>query len=104
MTIYELEKKIAERAREQSSGSYTVRLLNEGVEKCAKKMGEEAVEFALAATSGERKRILSEAADLLFHTLVTFRSCGIFLAEVEEVLAERNAQRSTDPKANYRGT
>ena len=104
MSIYDLEQRIAQRARERPEGSYTVRLLDAGVEKCAKKTGEEAVEFALAAMKGNREETLGEAADLMYHLLVTLRSRGISLKEVEEILALRDAQQALDPKANHRGT
>lgn len=104
MTLYDLERRVAERAVSKPPGSYTARLLAEGAEKCAKKVGEEAVEFALAAQYDERDAIIGEAADLFYHTLVTLHLKGITLADVEDVLALRDAQRSGNPKSDNRGT
>lgn len=104
MSIYGLEERIAQRAKERPTGSYTTRLLDAGVEKCAKKTGEEAVEFALAAMKGNREEMLGEAADLIYHFLVTLKARDISLKEVEEILALRDAQQAENPKSNHRGT
>src|SRR5439155_202949 len=61
---------VTARARDKPAGSYTARLLEEGVAKVAQKVGEEAVETVLAATSEDRARLASEAADLLYHLVV----------------------------------
>jgi phosphoribosyl-ATP pyrophosphohydrolase len=76
---------IAARRRETADASYTARLLAQGVEKCAKKLGEEAVEAALAAVSGDRAHLRAEAADVLYHLLVVLEACGVGL---DEVMAE----------------
>jgi phosphoribosyl-ATP pyrophosphohydrolase len=76
---------IAVRRRETADASYTARLLAQGVEKCAKKLGEEAVEAALAAVSGDRAHLRAEAADVLYHLLVVLEACGVGL---DEVMAE----------------
>ena len=47
--------------------SYTAKLLSQGVEKCAKKFGEEAVETVLAAVSGNKEHLAAESADALYH-------------------------------------
>lgn len=104
MSIYDLERLIDERAHAKPTGSYTVRLLEEGIEKCAKKTGEEAVEFAIAAVLGRRKEAVDEAADLLYHLLVTLNARDITLIDVEKVLTLRHEQMSGNPKSDNRGT
>ena len=99
-TIYDLEKRVAERAGASPETSYTRKLLDRGVGQCAKKFGEEAVETVLAAVSEERERLIGETADLLYHLLVLLRSRGVTLADVERALAERTARSGLDEKAS----
>jgi phosphoribosyl-ATP pyrophosphohydrolase len=73
---------IARRREASPDASYTAKLLAQGVEKCAKKLGEEAVEAALAAMSGDRDRLRAEAADVVYHLLVLLESSGVGLEEV----------------------
>ena len=80
--------------------SYTRKLLDRGVAHCAKKLGEEAIETALAAVSEDRERLAAEAADLLYHLLVVLQARGVALAEVEAVLAERTRQSGLQEKAS----
>jgi phosphoribosyl-ATP pyrophosphohydrolase len=99
-TIYDLEKRVAERAGDVAETSYTRKLLDRGVSQCAKKFGEEAVETVLAAVSEERDRLIGETADLLYHLLVMLRARGVTLAEVEHALGERTARSGLDEKAS----
>ena len=74
-----------------------------GVAHCAKKLGEEAVEVALAAVTEDREHLIGEAADLLYHLFVVLEARGIKLAEVEAVLGERTAYSGLDEKAARKG-
>ena len=90
-------------ARAQSDGakpSYTRSLLEKGVAKCAQKLGEEAVETALAAVSGDRKAVIGEAADLLYHLMVVLKARDIPLDEVYAELARRTVQSGIEEKAS----
>ncbi len=80
---------VAERDRIRPADSYTARLLTAGIARIAQKMGEEAVETALAAV-GEPDRLAAESADLLYHLLVLWRAAGL---EAEEVAAELERRR-----------
>jgi phosphoribosyl-ATP pyrophosphohydrolase len=80
-----LANDIAAKASASPEQSYTAKLLSKGVSKCAKKFGEEAVELALAAASGDKKDITAEAADVLYHLLVLLKATGV---EPEAVMAE----------------
>src|SRR5215467_15860581 len=91
-SVYDLERRIDERAASSADVSYTRKLLDRGVAQCAKKLGEEAVETALAAVGEDREKLIGEAADLIYHLLVVLRARGITLAEVEATLAERTKQ------------
>ena len=76
-----------------------VTTLDRGVAQCAKKLGEEAIETALAAVGEERDRLIAEASDLIYHLLVLLKARGIALAEVEQALAVRTTQSGLDEKA-----
>jgi phosphoribosyl-ATP pyrophosphohydrolase len=80
--------------------SYTRKLLDRGVAHCAKKLGEEAIETALAAVGEERERLIAEAADLVYHLVVVLHARGVALAEVEAALAARIGQSGLEEKAS----
>jgi len=90
---------IAERARAGGEKSYTRKLLDEGVGKCAKKLGEEATETVIAALSSDARALVSESADLLYHLLVLLEARGVKLADVYAELARRTAQSGLEEKA-----
>ncbi|HZC55598.1 MAG TPA: phosphoribosyl-ATP diphosphatase [Xanthobacteraceae bacterium] len=98
-TLYDLEKRVQTRAQESAEVSYTRKLLDRGVAQCAKKLGEEAVEAAIAAISEDRDRVIGEAADVLYHLLVVLHARGITLDEVEAELGARTRQSGLDEKA-----
>lgn len=75
--LCQLERLIAQRERDRPEGSYTTRLFNEGTRRIAQKVGEEGVETALAATTGDDDELCNETADLLYHLLVLLRSRGL---------------------------
>ncbi len=99
-TLHDLEKRVQERARESAEVSYTRKLLDRGVAQCAKKLGEEAVEAAIAALSEDKQRVVAEAADVLYHLLVVLHARGITLDEVEAELGTRTRQSGLDEKAS----
>jgi phosphoribosyl-ATP pyrophosphohydrolase/phosphoribosyl-AMP cyclohydrolase len=84
-----LARTIADRGRTRPTGSYTARLLDEGVGRIAQKLGEEAVETVVAATSEDAARLTSEAADLFYHLLVLLEAKELPLDRVFEELAQR---------------
>jgi phosphoribosyl-AMP cyclohydrolase / phosphoribosyl-ATP pyrophosphohydrolase len=84
-----LWRTISERAKERPEGSYTAKLLDEGVAAVARKVGEEGVEVVTAALSEPDERLASEAADLIYHLYVLLAARGIDLAEVEDELGRR---------------
>jgi len=102
-TVHDLEKRVRERAKAEPGASYTRTLLDRGMAHCAKKLGEEAVEVAIAAIAEDRSRVVAETADLLYHLLVVLHARDIPLAEVEAALAERTRQSGLDEKAARKG-
>jgi phosphoribosyl-ATP pyrophosphohydrolase len=99
-TLDDLEAMIARRAASDAENSYTRQLLSKGMLKCAKKLGEEAVEAALAAVSGDREELRKEAADVLYHLLVVLRAADLPLSEVYAELAARTARSGIEEKAS----
>jgi len=98
-TLHDLAARVHERAGASAETSYTRKLLDGGVERCAKKLGEEAVETILAAVGEDRDRVISEAADLMYHLLVVLEARGVALAEVEAALAQRVGMSGLEEKA-----
>jgi phosphoribosyl-ATP pyrophosphohydrolase len=98
-TLSDLEKRVHERAKASAAESYTRALIDKGVAHCAKKLGEEAFETALAAVQEDKGRLVSEAADLVYHLLVLLQARGVTLGEVEAELARRTAQSGHEEKA-----
>lgn len=84
-----LERLVERRDAERPEDSYTTRLLDAGIKRIAQKVGEEAVETALAAVAGERDELAGEAADLLYHLLVLLRARGLSLRQANAVLEAR---------------
>lgn len=89
--IAELERVIAGRYETRPEGSYTTRLFDAGTRRIAQKVGEEGVETALAAVSGDDEEIRNEAADLLYHLLVLLHDSGVPLADVVRTLQTRHS-------------
>ncbi|MDX2075786.1 MAG: phosphoribosyl-ATP diphosphatase [bacterium] len=88
--ILQLEKIIADRKANPQAGSYTNRLFDEGVNKIAQKVGEEAVEVIVAALGQTRDLQIGELSDLFYHTLVLMSQLGISLEDVGVELAKRH--------------
>jgi phosphoribosyl-ATP pyrophosphohydrolase len=89
MSLARLAETIAARKGADPETSWTARLLAQGPEKAAQKFGEEAVEAIVEAVRGDRERLVSEAADVLYHLLVMLAARDVTLAEVEAELARR---------------
>ena len=92
MTLDDLFKTIEARAHANPDSSWTAKLLAKGPEKCAEKFGEEAIEAIIEAVKNDRPKLVSEAADVLFHLLVMLKSRDIRLDEVMAELARRQDQ------------
>jgi phosphoribosyl-ATP pyrophosphohydrolase len=90
----------ARQAAGDGVNSYTARLLGKGVEHCAKKFGEEAVETALAAVSGDKAHLAAESADALYHLAVLWAACGITPDNVYAVLKAREGMSGLAEKAS----
>lgn len=100
MTIYTLAATIAARIGADPDTSWTAKLLAKGPEKCAEKFGEEAIEAIIEAVKGDKARLTSEAADVIYHLLVMCAARGVTLADIEVELARRDSQSGIAEKAS----
>jgi phosphoribosyl-ATP pyrophosphohydrolase len=91
---------IAARKGADPSQSYTAKLLAAGVEKCAKKFGEEATEAVIAAIQKDKTELAKESADVLYHLLVLWAASGITPQDVYAVLQSREGQSGLEEKAS----
>ena len=87
--IKELFSVILDRKKNPEEGSYTNYLMNKGTEKIAKKVGEEAVETAIAAAKKNKQEVIGEIADVAYHVLVLMADMDISLEDVEKELRSR---------------
>jgi phosphoribosyl-AMP cyclohydrolase / phosphoribosyl-ATP pyrophosphohydrolase len=91
--LFALEGVIEQRIADSPTGSYTARLFAEGPRRIAQKVGEEGIEVALAAAMETDDKVVSEAADLIFHLLVLLRSRGLSFQSVIAELKSRHAAK-----------
>ena len=98
-TLQRLVATIGARRTAPSDRSYTRQLLDGGAVRCAKKLGEEAVETVIAAVHQDDAALKAEAADLIYHLLVLLEARGVALDEVLAVLDARTAVSGVDEKA-----
>ncbi len=85
-----LQRIVAEYKKNPEDGAYTSFLFARGVDRIAKKVGEEAVEFVIASKNSEKEGVINEAADLLYHTMVLLAAKGVKISEVCSELCKRN--------------
>jgi phosphoribosyl-ATP pyrophosphohydrolase len=101
--IDRLHSLIESRRHADAGSSYTAALLAKGPLECAKKLGEEGLETALAAAARDKTGVVRESADLLYHLLVLWAASGIDPAEVYTELRAREAQSGLKEKAERSG-
>ena len=93
--LHELYKLIKSRQLERPEGSYTTYLFDKGLDKILKKVGEESAETIIAAKNDDRKQLVSETADLIYHLLVMLVARGVDLNDVCNELAQRRKPGET---------
>jgi phosphoribosyl-ATP pyrophosphohydrolase len=98
--LAELASEVEARKRASPETSYTARLFSQGIEKCAKKLGEEAIEAALAAVMGDKPHLTAEAADVLYHLLVVLAAADVPLTDVMAELERRKGVSGIAEKAS----
>ena len=87
--LEELFALIQDRKEEKPQGSYTVQLLEEGVDRIAQKVIEEAGETAIAGVKGDKEQLVREVADMWYHTLVLLSASGVAPEDVWQELRQR---------------
>ncbi|APU73541.1 bifunctional phosphoribosyl-AMP cyclohydrolase/phosphoribosyl-ATP diphosphatase HisIE [Vibrio parahaemolyticus] len=88
--LHQLEQLLAARKSADPDSSYTASLYARGTKRISQKVGEEGVEVALAATSGDKAELVCESADLIFHLLVLLQDQGLSMNDVVNKLKERH--------------
>lgn len=88
--LHQLEQLLAARKSADPESSYTASLYHRGTKRISQKVGEEGVEVALAATSGDKAELICESADLIYHLLVLLQDQGLSFSDVIDKLKERH--------------
>ena len=97
--LEKLAATIASRKGADPASSYTAKLLAAGIAKPAQKLGEEALETAIAAVQGDADAVASESADLIYHWLVLLAASGVSLDAVAAKLEAREGKSGLEEKA-----
>ncbi|KJG21842.1 phosphoribosyl-ATP pyrophosphatase [Photobacterium iliopiscarium] len=90
--LHQLEQILADRKGADPDSSYTASLYARGTKRISQKVGEEGVEVALAATSGDKAELVCESADLIYHLLVLLQDQNLALEDVINKLKQRHQQ------------
>ncbi len=98
-TLHRLAATIEARKGADPESSWTAKLLSEGPEKAAEKFGEEAIEAIVEAVKGDREKLVSEAADTLYHLLVMLAARDVKLQHVLNELERREGTSGIDEKS-----
>lgn len=88
--LSELQDFISKRYVEMPAGSYTTSLFNDGINKIAQKVGEEALEAVIEACNGSNERLVYEGSDLLYHLIVMLTAKGLRIEDLVNELRERH--------------
>lgn len=94
-SLQSLEKIVKNKVQNPEEGSYTKYLTDEGLDKILKKCGEEMTEIVIAAKNDDKKEVIDETSDLLYHLLVMLQEQNVSLKEVEKNLEERHGETLT---------
>lgn len=85
-----LQDFVEQRRREMPEGSYTTSLFNDGINRMAQKVGEEALETVIEAVNGSDERLIYEASDMFYHLIVLLTSKGLRIEDVARELQARH--------------
>ncbi|MDD5658891.1 MAG: bifunctional phosphoribosyl-AMP cyclohydrolase/phosphoribosyl-ATP diphosphatase HisIE [Actinomycetota bacterium] len=92
--LNDLYETVKERVKEKSKNSYTYKLHQKGIQEIVKKVGEESIEIILAVSIQEKRQIIYEISDLLYHLIVLMFEKGISFKEIIDELKSRHKQSS----------
>lgn len=96
--LQRLARVIRIRKEQDPDQSYVASLFKKGKRKIAEKLGEEAVELAVASVSREKQDVVAESADLIFHLLILLEASGLSLEDVRDELARREGLSGIEEK------
>jgi len=99
-SVHALEAVVKDRLADPEAASYTRKLAAKGLDKCAQKLGEEAVETVIAAVRREPSELTAEAADLVFHLTVLLAISGLSWDDVLTELERRTSRSGLEEKAS----
>jgi len=102
-TLVALEALLDERKSADPASSYVAKLYSKGDKKIAQKVGEEAVEAAMAVAADDNEELIKEGADLLFHLMVLLKARGLGLEDITAELARREGLSGLEEKASRKG-
>jgi len=98
-TLEALEALLESRKSADPATSYVAKLYAKGGKKIAQKVGEEAVEAAMAVAADDNNELVAESADLLFHLMLLLKARGLSLSDVTDELGRRQGLSGLDEKA-----
>ena len=99
----EVYNQIEDRSINPKENSYTNYLLDSGIDKICKKVGEEATETVIAAKNPDKDDLIGEISDLAYHVLVLMFKYGVKLEDIENKLKERHKVQGNKKKKNIKG-
>ena len=101
--LQEIYEQIQDRSINRKENSYTNYLLDEGIDKICKKIGEEATETVIAAKNPNKEELVGEISDLTYHTLVLMFKSNVTLQDIQKKLVERHKKQGNKKKKNIKG-
>ena len=101
--LQEIYEQIQDRSINPKENSYTNYLLDEGIDKICKKIGEEATETVIAAKNPSKEELIGEIADLTYHTLVLMFKSNVTINDIQKKLVERHKKQGNKKKQNIKG-
>lgn len=101
--LQDIFNQIEDRSINPKENSYTNYLLDEGIDKTCKKVGEEATETVIAAKNLNKGELIGEISDLVYHTLVLMFQSGVSILDIRKKLIERHKKQGNKKKKNIRG-
>ena len=101
--LQEIYEQIQDRSINPKENSYTNYLLDEGIDKICKKIGEEATETVIAAKNPNKEELIGEISDLTYHTLVLMFKSNVTIQDIQTKLTERHKKQGNKKKQNIKG-
>lgn len=89
--LTELQDFIEKRHEEMPEGSYTTSLFQDGINRIAQKVGEEALEAVIESVNGSNERLVYEGSDMLYHLIVLLTAKGLRIEDLARELEERHS-------------